>query len=133
MRGEPRTITVTGNAQYIEYVENNYMNGVGGRTNRATDGKMPEELNSEQARSLLKNLVEHRLLDENFQPLELSTSESAVLAYQMSVVLGFKDVWKVFSSLWGTSANALRAAYNRGMEQKKTLRFLDEVNPFLKV
>lgn len=133
MTGEQRTINVSGNAQYIEYVENNYMNGVGDRANRAAKGKMPGELDTEQARLLLQNLQKNGVLDENFQPLELSTSESAVLAYQMSDVLGIKDVWKVYSSLWGTSANALRAAYNRGMEQKKTLKFLDEINPFLRI
>ena len=36
-----------------------------------------------------------------------------------------------FSDLWNISPNALRAAYNRGMEQKKTIKFLDEISPLL--
>lgn len=134
MFGEPRTINVSGNALYIEYVENNYVNGNGnGGARRGTEVKVPDELHTEQASLLLTNLVKHRVLDEHFQPLELSTSESAVLAYQMCSVLSINDVWRVFSVLWGRTPNALRAAYNRGMEQKKTLKFLDEINPFLAI
>lgn len=131
MNGE-RHITLNGNSQYFEYVEN-YMNGTGGRTNHGSDGKIPGSLDSSQGRSLLGNLQKHGVLDEHFQPMELSTSESAVLAYQVCAVLSIKNVWKVFSALWGTSANVLRAAYNRGMDQKKTMKFLDEINPFLKI
>ena len=66
-----------------------------------------------------------------FYPMELSNSESAVLAYQIAITLGINEMWKVFSDLWNITPNALRAAYNRGMEQKKTMKFLDEITPLL--
>ena len=132
MLGEGRTINVTGNACYIEYVENYYVNDIAQKKHNANpEERMSDNLKGEEGQEVLKNLQEHGLLDENFYPLNLSSSESAVLAYQISITLDIKEMWKVFSDLWDISPNALRAAYNRGMEQKKTMKFLDEIKPFL--
>lgn len=134
MLGEGRTINVSGNACYIEYVENCYMNGNAQKKNDDDSAaRMTDELKGEKGQVILKNLQMHGVLDENFYPLELSNSESAVLAYQIAIALDIKEMWKVFSDLWNISPNALRAAYNRGMEQKKTIKFLDEITPLLKV
>lgn len=134
MLGEGRTINVSGNACYIEYVENWYMNGSSKKKNDDDPAaRMTDELKGEKGLAILKNLQMHGVLDENFYPLELSNSESAVLAYQIAIALDIKEMWKVFSDLWNISPNALRAAYNRGMEQKKTIKFLDEITPLLKV
>ncbi len=133
MFGEGRTINVTGNACYIEYVENYYENGTAKKKNDDDpEARMSDELKGEKGLAVLKNLQEHGVLDENFYPLELSNSESAVLAYQIAITLDIKDVWKVFSTLWEVSPNALRAAYNRGMDQKKTRKFLEKLPPSLK-
>ena len=134
MLGEGRTINVSGNACYIENVENWYMNGSSKKKNDDDPAaRMTDELKGEKGLAILKNLQMHGVLDENFYPLELSNSESAVLAYQIAIALDIKEMWKVFSDLWNISPNALRAAYNRGMEQKKTIKFLDEITPLLKV
>ena len=132
MLGEGRTINVTGNACYIEYVENCYVNGIAKKKNDDDPAaRMSDELKGEEGLAVLKNLQKHGLLDENFYPMELSNSESAVLAYLIAITLGINEMWKVFSDLWNITPNALRAAYNRGMEQKKTMKFLDEITPLL--
>ena len=132
MLGEGRTINVTGNACYIEYVENCYVNGIAKKKNDGDPAaRMSDELKGEKGQAVLKNLQKHGLLDEKFYPLNLSSAESAVLAYQICITLDINEMWKVFSDLWETSPNALRAAYNRGMEQKKTIKFLDEITPLL--
>lgn len=131
MLGEGRTINVTGNACYIEYVENWYMNDSSKKKHNANPAeRMSDDLKGEEGQEVLKELQEYGLLDENFCPLELSNSESAVLAYQIAITLDIKDVWKVFSTLWEVSPNALRAAYNRAMDQKKTRKFLEKTTPF---
>ena len=132
MLGEGRTINVTGNACYIEYVENCYVNGIAKKKNDDDPAaRMSDELKGERGLAVLKNLQKHGLLDENFYPMELSNSESAVLAYQIAITLGINEMWKVFSDLWNITPNALRAAYNRGMEQKKMIKFLDKISPLL--
>ena len=133
MFGEGRTINVTGNACYIEYVENYYVNDMTQKKHNANPAeRMSDDLKGEEGLAVLKNLQEHGLLDENFYPLELSNSESAVLAYQIAIKLDINDVWKVFSDLWEVSPNALRAAYNRGISQKKSDKLLDKIKPLLK-
>ena len=133
MPGDGRTINVTGNACYIEYVENYYVNGIAQKKNNTDPAeRMSDDLKGEEGQEVLKELQEYGLLDENFCPLEMSNSESAVLAYQIAITLDIKDVWKVFSTLWEVSPNALRAAYNRGMDQKKTRKFLEKLPPSLK-
>ena len=113
-------------------MENYYENGIAKKKNDDDPAaRMSDELKGEKGMAVLKNLQKHGLLDENFYPLELSNSESAVLAYQIAIVLDIKEMWKVFSDLWNITPNALRAAYNRGMEQKKTMKFLDEITPLL--
>ncbi len=132
MLGEGRTINVTGNACYIEYVENCYVNGIAKKKNDDDPAaRMSDELKGERGLAVLKNLQKHGLLDEGFYPMGLSNSESAILAYQIAITLGINEMWKVFSDLWNITPNALRAAYNRGMEQKKTIKFLDEITPLL--
>ena len=132
MLGEGRTINLSGNACYIEHVENCYVNGNARKKNDGDPAaRMSDELKGEEGLAVLKNLQKHGLLDENFYPLELSNSESAILAYQIAITLDIKEMWKVFSDLWNITPNALRAAYNRGMEQKKTMKFLDEISPLL--
>ena len=133
MFGEGRTINVTGNACYIEYVENYYENGVA-RKKKYDDNpeaRMSDELKGEEGLAVLKKLQEHGLLDKNFYPMKLSNSESAVLAYQIAVTLDIYDQWRTFANLWGLSPNALRAAYNRGMNQEKTNEFLGKIKPIL--
>ena len=133
MFGEGRTINVTGNACYIEYVENYYVNDITQKKHNANPAeRMSDDLKGEEGQEVLKNLQEHGLLDENFYPLKLSNSESAVLAYQIAIKLDINDVWKVFSDLWEVSPNALRAAYNRGMSQKKSNKLLGKIKPLLK-
>ncbi len=133
MFGEGRTINVTGNACYIEYVENYYENGIAKKKNDTDPAeRMSDDLKGEEGQEVLKNLQKHGLLDENFYPLKLSNSESAVLAYQIAIKLDINDVWKVFSDLWEVSPNALRAAYNRGMNQKKSDKLLGKIKPLLK-
>ena len=132
MLGEGRTINVTGNACYIEYVENCYVNGIAKKKNDDDPAaRMSDELKGERGLAVLKNLQKHGLLDENFYPMELSNSESAVLAYQIAITLGINEMWKVFSDLWNITPNALRAAYNRGMNQEKTNEFLGKIKPIL--
>ena len=81
MLGEGRTINLSGNARYIEYVENYYENdGTEPRSAADPAARMSDELKGEEGQAVLKNLQKHRVLDEYFYPMELSNSESAVLA-----------------------------------------------------
>lgn len=60
MLGEGRTINVTGNACYIEYVENCYVNGIAKKKNDDDPAaRMSDELKGERGLAVLKNLQKH--------------------------------------------------------------------------
>jgi len=65
-------------------------------------------------------------------PLGLSSSEAAILANQIGTELKIDNIWSVFGNYWGPNPNSMRAAYNRGMEQKKTIPFLEKVMPAIR-
>lgn len=67
-----------------------------------------------------------RLGNRNFMPSGLSSSEAAILANQIGTELKIDNIWSVFGNYWGPNPNSMRAAYNRGMDQKKTIPFLEK-------
>lgn len=95
--------------------------------------ELPEELKSEKAQKILKNLQEYDYLDENNQPNNLSLSAQSLIAYQIGARLNIKCVWKVFSKFWGQNPETMRAAYNKAMEQQKTSQLLDKLNPLINI
>ena len=91
----------------------------------------PVELQTPQAEIILKRLWEAGMLDARMQPLNLSNAEKGVLAFQMAVKLKIQNVWQVFAAWWGTTPGALRSAYNRANEQRKTIVFLEKLKNIL--
>ncbi|WP_418326223.1 hypothetical protein, partial [Segatella sp.] len=67
-----------------------------------------------------------------FMPSGLSSSEAAILANQIGTELKIDNIWSVFGNYWGPNPNSMRAAYNRGMDQKKTIPFLEKVMPAIR-
>ena len=72
------------------------------------------------------------LVTEDFMPSGLSSSEAAILANQIGTELKIDNIWSVFGNYWGPNPNSMRAAYNRGMDQKKTIPFLEKVMPAIR-
>lgn len=97
-----------------------------------THAEMPAELKTEKAQRIKNNLIEIGLVTENFMPSGLSSSEAAILANQIGTELKIDNIWSVFGNYWGPNPNSMRAAYNRGMDQKKTIPFLEKVMPAIR-
>jgi len=92
-------------------------------------GELPAELRTERAMRLWQRLQDAGLIDEHYQPLRLSRTEAAVVAFELSWRLGIWKKWKVFETLW--HRHNIRDDYNRAMDQKKTRDFLDKLKPLL--
>ena len=73
----------------------------------------------------MQQYVSAGLLDDKWQPKHISWAQSALLAKDASDRLHIDDVWRQFSLLWNINSQSLRSFFNRAMNQKKTLRFLD--------
>lgn len=126
-----RMIIMNAGSSYFEHVENYYGSNACEQPSYR-NGEMPAELKTEKAQKIMQNLMDIGVVTEDFMPLGISTSEAAVLAYQIGIELEIKNIWSVFGNYWGPNPNSMRAACNRGMEQKKTAAFLEKVMPAIR-
>ena len=124
-------IIMNAGSSYFEHVENYYGSNACEQTSYR-NGEMPDELKTEKAQKIMQNLMDIGVVTEDFMPSGISTSEAAVLAYQIGIELEIKNIWSVFGNYWGPNPNSMRAACNRGMEQKKTAAFLEKVMPAIR-
>jgi hypothetical protein len=92
---------------------------------------VPEVLLTDKARELHARLREAGMVDEGWQPVGLSNAERGMLVFQLAVRLDIQNLWQVFASLWGTTPGALRSAYNKANEQRKTLSFIEKLKNVL--
>lgn len=126
-----RMIIMNAGSSYFEHVENYYGSNACEQPSYR-NGEMPDELKTEKAQKIMHNLMDIGVVTEDFMPLGISTSEAAVLAYQIGIELEIKNIWSVFGNYWGPNPNSMRTACNRGMDQKKTAAFLDKVKPAIR-
>lgn len=126
-----RMIIMNAGSSYFEHVENYYGSNACEQPSYR-NAEMPEELKTEKAQKIMQNLMDIGVVTEDFMPSGISTSEAAVLAYQIGIELEIKNIWSVFGNYWGPNPNSMRAACNRGMDQKKTIPFLEKVMPAIR-
>ena len=91
----------------------------------------PAELQTQEAENLFEKLREAGMVDARMQPLNLSNAEKGMLAFDLAGRLDIQNQWQVFASLWGTTSGALRSAYNRAIEQQKTMLFIEKLKNIL--
>lgn len=92
-----------------------------------TADTLPAELRTAQALALHEKLMGEGLMDEDWQPVGLSNAQRGLVASYLSDKLGITNQWKVFASLWGMKTENLRSAYNKALEQNKSLTFQDRL------
>ena len=92
---------------------------------------LPEELQTLQAEDLFEKLREAGMVDEQLQPVGLSNAEKGILAFELARRLDIQNQWQVFATLWGTTPGTLRSAYNRAIEQQKTMLFIEKLKNVL--
>lgn len=91
----------------------------------------PASLTTKEAENIMENLVDAGLLDEEWQTINLSGTEQALVAKTVSGKLDIKDVWQAFGSLWNIKPETLRTYFNRALEQKKSLSFQEKLKNIL--
>ena len=91
----------------------------------------PTELQTQEAEKLFEKLREAGMVDARMQPLNLSNAEKGMLAFELAGRLDIQNQWQVFATLWGTTPGALRSAYNRAIEQQKTMLFIEKLKNIL--
>lgn len=90
------------------------------------------ELDSPEAHDVLDRLVSSGLLNNCWQPIQLSQAERGVLAQYIADRLHIPSCWKFFGKLWCMNPETLRKACYRAQDQNKTLDFQDKLKAIFK-
>lgn len=93
----------------------------------AEDEPLPPAFLSVKGEEIRARLEAAGLVDGAWQPTGLSITERGVLARFVSAELGIGTPWKTFARLWGMNADTLRSAFNKALDQRKTLAFQERL------
>lgn len=93
--------------------------------------QIPKELTGEKATRIFLKLYKKEILDENFQPLNLSACQKAYLAYQIACKLDINHVWKVFSEFWHMKSSVMRTRYNEAISSHSIAEFQEKIKECL--
>ena len=116
------------NITYNNYYENDFRKIVEPNNSYQT---VPDVLNTDKAQTIKQKIARAGMLDEKWQPIDLSGPECAILAKVICEHLKIDEVWQVFGGLSGQNPTTLRSYFNRAMNQKKTLDFQDKLKKSL--
>ena len=89
---------------------------------------LPKELLTEEARELHAKLVGQGILDEHWQPVNLSNAEKGTLIEYIAEELHICAKWKFFGRLWTVDSETLRTSKTRGLEQNRTWKFRERLD-----
>ena len=92
---------------------------------------LSEVLCTSEAMALCTKLREAGMVDEQLQPVGLSNADKGILAFELAKRLDIQNQWQVFATLWGTTPGTLRSAYNRAIDQQKTMLFIEKLKNIL--
>lgn len=88
---------------------------------------IPKQLQGDYAEKLKNNLIDAGMIDDDWQPCNLSNTEAAILARYISEKTHINDVWKEFGLLWNMNPVTLRNYFNKALDQKKSLEFQERI------
>lgn len=90
---------------------------------------LSEELKSKEAKKILNGLVRINVLDQNFQPKNLTGYQKGYLARRIADKLGITHVWVTFGGLWNMNPGTLRIRCNEALNNKNTVKFENIIHP----
>lgn len=91
---------------------------------RSASTELPEPLATPEAMALWRKAQQAGYVNEHFQPL-LSRTQAAMLAYEMTKLLGIRHKWRIFEMFW--NRKNMRGDYNDALNQRQTLAFQDSI------
>lgn len=96
------------------------------------DAPLPDELDTPEAHDLLQRLMQAGMLNERWQPVDLTLSQKGVLARALAERLKIEHQWQCFGTLWSMKPDTLRKADYNAQDRKNTLQFQDALKEAFK-
>ena len=92
---------------------------------------IPKELQTPEAKKVLARLQKKGLLDEDLQPVKLSNTQKAVLAWELTERLRIKKRWAVMATLWKCNPETLRKSRDKGYDKNVSHEFEKFIKPII--
>lgn len=92
---------------------------------------IPQELETSEARRILAKLQKKGYLDEDLQPVKLSNTEKAVLAWELTERLRIRKRWAVMATLWKCNPETLRKSRDKGYDKNVASEFTKKMKAII--
>ena len=92
---------------------------------------IPQELETPEAKKVLARLQKKGILDEDLQPVKLSNTQKAVLAWELTERLRIKKRWAVMATLWKCNPETLRKSRDKGYDKNVSHEFEKFIKPII--
>lgn len=92
-------------------------------TEKAQTGEVCDKLKTDKAKEEFAKIQKAGMLDEHFQPINLTRAQMGCIVIRMGSILGLESQWKAFGNLWHIDSELLRSQFNKGQDSKPTKLF----------
>ena len=92
---------------------------------------IPQELQTPEAKKVLARLQKKGILDDDLQPIKLSNTQKAVLAWELTERLRIKKRWAVMATLWKCNPETLRKSRDKGYDKNVSHEFEKFIKPII--
>lgn len=92
---------------------------------------IPAELQTNEAKKVLARLQKKGILDEDLQPVKLSNTQKAVLAWEITERLRIRKRWAVMATLWKCNPETLRKSRDKGYDKDVVNKFEKIIKPII--
>ena len=92
---------------------------------------IPAELQTPEAKKVLARLQKKGILDADLQPVKLSNTQKAVLAWEITERLRIRKRWAVMATLWKCNPETLRKSRDKGYEKETKIKFEKFIKPII--
>ena len=92
---------------------------------------IPEELKTSEAKKVLARLQKKGILDADLQPVKLSNTQKAVLAWELTERLRIRKRWTVMATLWKCNPETLRKSRDKGYNKQVSNDFEKLIKPII--
>lgn len=86
-------------------------------------GDICDKLKTDKAMEEFAKIQKAGMLDEQFQPINLTRAQMGCIVIRMGSILGLDAQWKDFGNLWHIDSELLRTQFCKGQDSKPTRLF----------
>ena len=100
-------------------------------TSKTILDSIPDDLKTSEAKQIMQKLINGGIINDEWQPVDLSITERGYLAGEIACRLKIKNKWKVIGKLWDENSETLRQGNIKAAGQVRTGLFIEKLKRVL--